>query len=191
MELWSLAALAAAKNNLLILRSLWNFANKFKCGCHCRKKIPFNRNLIKNRRVFVFVTLRAMKAASWISASAGVLLLASHLLPVPQNGDLAGMPPLCPFKALTNVPCPGCGLTRSLVLFAHGDWAQSVNFHPLGPMVYLALWLTLIAGVLSIYRQPKPISPQLFIFAGSTFAVSLLILWVVRLAGTIPFPAHF
>jgi len=132
-----------------------------------------------------------MRIAIGLPGIAGVLLLFAHLLPVPQNGQLAGIPPLCPFKVLTDIPCPGCGLTRSLVLFAHGDWTQAIAFHPLGPMVYLALWLTLIAGVLSMYRKPKPISPRFLIFAGSTFISALLILWVIRLTGIVPFPAHF
>lgn len=134
---------------------------------------------------------RAAKAALLVSAAAGVLLLAAHILPVPQNGNLAGIPTICPFKVLTTIPCPGCGLTRSLVLFAHGDWAQAINFHPLGPIIYALLWLALLSGVLQLRDKPLVVSPRMMIFAGSTFSAALLILWLVRLIGIIPFPAHF
>ena len=132
-----------------------------------------------------------MRIAIGLPAAAGVLLLLAHLLPVPQNGQLAGIPTICPFKVLTTIPCPGCGLTRALVLFAHGDWAQAIAFHPLAPIFYAALWLALIAGVLQMQKTPPSISPRFFVLAGSSFAASLLILWVARLTGIIPFPANF
>jgi len=60
---------------------------------------------------------------------------------VPPAWAAAG-PPLCPFRLLTGLPCPGCGLSRSLVSLLHGDLAAAVFFHPLGPVaagVLLAL----------------------------------------------------
>jgi hypothetical protein len=43
---------------------------------------------------------------------------------------------LCPFKALTGFPCPGCGITKSLVFLYRGDVATSVHYHLLGiPLV--------------------------------------------------------
>jgi hypothetical protein len=42
---------------------------------------------------------------------------------------------LCPFKMLTGFPCPGCGITKSLVYFYQGDLYKSVSYHILGPFV--------------------------------------------------------
>ena len=122
---------------------------------------------------------------------AALALLCAHLLPVPQDGNLAGIPSICPFKNVTGIPCPGCGLTRSVVLFAHGDWSHSIAFHPLGPIIYLCFWLVLIMGVFWLRRKPPAISQRWLLIGGSTFAASLLILWIVRLSGVLPFPAHF
>jgi hypothetical protein len=41
-------------------------------------------------------------------------------------------PQLCIFKLMSGLPCPGCGLTRSVVLLMHGDVAGSLYYHPLG-----------------------------------------------------------
>jgi hypothetical protein len=57
-------------------------------------------------------------------------LLAAALVPV---GWLEAAPLLCPFRLLTGLPCPGCGLTRSVVALAHADLTAAVHLHPLGP----------------------------------------------------------
>lgn len=125
------------------------------------------------------------------SSLAGIVLLLAHLLPPPQDGNLAGLPTLCPLKNLTSLPCPGCGITRSMVLFAHGDWAQAISFHPLGPVVYLLFWMAFIFGLRSIKQKEQRIPSRFLIYTGGTLSAALLIVWVVRLTGIIPFPAHF
>ena len=42
---------------------------------------------------------------------------------------------LCPFKMITGFPCPGCGITKSLVYFYQGDFYKSISYHILGPFV--------------------------------------------------------
>ena len=61
-------------------------------------------------------------------------------------------PPLCPFLALTGIPCPLCGTTRAWDATLHGDLTTALRFHPLAPIA-LPLWilatmaLTLSGGV--------------------------------------------
>lgn len=43
---------------------------------------------------------------------------------------------LCWFKAWTGLPCPGCGLTRSIASLAHLELAKSVRYHPFGPLFF-------------------------------------------------------
>jgi len=51
---------------------------------------------------------------------------------------------LCPFKMLTGFPCPGCGITKSLVFFYEGDIYKSLSYHILGPFVVAFALLTII-----------------------------------------------
>ena len=53
------------------------------------------------------------------------------------NGDnhLETDQSLCPFKMVTGFPCPGCGITKSLVYFYQGDLYKSLSYHLLGPFV--------------------------------------------------------
>jgi Protein of unknown function (DUF2752) len=56
-------------------------------------------------------------------------------------------PPLtCPFRALTGIPCPLCGMTRAVVAAAHGHLLESLRFNPAGILVVL-LAIALLAGL--------------------------------------------
>ena len=48
-----------------------------------------------------------------------------------------GLP--CVFHRVTGLPCPGCGLTRSILALLRGHVAQSFALHPFGPPLLLAL----------------------------------------------------
>ncbi|MBD0267652.1 MAG: DUF2752 domain-containing protein [Cyanobacteria bacterium Co-bin8] len=52
----------------------------------------------------------------------------------------------CPFRSLTGIPCPTCGMTRSFMAVARGDLVQALSYHLFGP----ALFLMLLAAVLHI-----------------------------------------
>jgi len=54
---------------------------------------------------------------------------------------------LCLIKQVTNVPCPSCGTTRSVLALVDGDFASSLQWNPLGwlvgtMMLITPLWIT-------------------------------------------------
>jgi hypothetical protein len=49
------------------------------------------------------------------------------------------MPETCWSRSVFHVKCPGCGLTRSLVYLAHGDWRASWEMHRVGFVMALAI----------------------------------------------------
>jgi hypothetical protein len=69
-----------------------------------------------------------------------VITLVIPLLLMFQNGNhhLETDQSFCPFKMLTGFPCPGCGITKSLVYFYEGDIYKSLSYHILGPFVILS-----------------------------------------------------
>lgn len=64
-----------------------------------------------------------------------------------QHGHLETAQSLCPLKMLSGFPCPGCGITKSLVYCYEGDLQKSLYYHILGPFVILFCIVTI--GVLS------------------------------------------
>jgi|GEM_PF-6576673 len=78
-----------------------------------------------------------------VTALLAILILAS----LPSDG-LTGS--VCPFKHLTGIDGPACGLTRSISSGLHFHLAKSLAYHPLG----LPVLLYLLAVVW--YNRPDP-----------------------------------
>ncbi len=47
------------------------------------------------------------------------------------------VPELCTYHRLTGYDCPGCGMTRSFISMAHGQWQQAWHYHPFGSILFL------------------------------------------------------
>src|SRR6266850_5142624 len=77
---------------------------------------PFFRD-VSNRRVIATLI--------WLTiAAAGVYL---YIFEPGKSGYF----PLCPFRALTGLNCPGCGTTRSLHQLLHGNRTDAFKLNPL------------------------------------------------------------
>ncbi len=76
-------------------------------------------------------------------AWAGLLLRASQdrvfFFGIPVGG-------VCLFRQITGLPCPACGMTRSIVLTLHGHAATALRLNLAGPLWVLAV--VSIAGAL-------------------------------------------
>lgn len=93
---------------------------------------------------------------------------------------------LCPFRAVTGLPCPGCGMTRAFCALGHGDLSGAFGYNALAPFVFAAallLWAHSLATVLKFdsaraaLERLKPTQRA----AGFMLAVTLA-WWVVRLS---------
>lgn len=94
--------------------------------------------------------------------AAGVILFAWH----------------CPFRALTGIPCPGCGMTRAMRCLLVGNLAQSLAWHP---MAVPTLVSGLTWGALMLAGKKKAAWTVLMIWAGLMLAC-----WLIRLLLVFP-----
>jgi hypothetical protein len=60
---------------------------------------------------------------------AALLVAGAVVLP---RSVLRDSPVICPFRLVTGLPCPACGLTRSWQAAAHLRLIESLGYHPLG-----------------------------------------------------------
>jgi len=120
-------------------------------------------------------TAAALRAAV-VGGIATAVVTAAHLLTLPRL-------PLCAFKAWTGLPCPGCGMTRSVFRFAQGDLWTSFRFHPLGVAGATLALSVLAGGVIGAVTGRDPVWPRVA-RRGSAIALAfvfgLIGLWVVR-----------
>lgn len=85
--------------------------------------------------------------AEWVAAGGVVALTAAAILP---DSRIDSGPVICPFRRLTGLPCPGCGLTRSWVHLMHGDAPAAFAVHWFGPL-FAAFFVVL--AVVSVQRR--------------------------------------
>lgn len=99
-----------------------------------------------------------------------------------QGEDFSSGPILCPFRLVTGLPCPFCGMTRSLLALGQGDLGASVRLHPLGPLL-------LVLAVLGLWRFGRAAARKVPVHlprgALGIGAAVLAIAWLVQL---VPLP---
>jgi hypothetical protein len=89
---------------------------------------------------------------------------------------------VCPFRRLTGLPCPLCGMTRALCAIGHGHFRSAVELNAVSPMVFALflgglVWST---GELGGWSPPRSGFSQAKVFAG--LLSLLLVNWVWLLA---------
>jgi hypothetical protein len=83
---------------------------------------------------------------------------------------------ICPFKMLTGFPCPGCGITKSLVFLYAGDFVKSIYYHLFGPLTFLSCIAAIFVLSLELitkkeYFQNILFNKKIAYVLGSTLAV--------------------
>ena len=130
------------------------------------------RPLLRRRRI----------SGAEVVAVGGVAAVGTSFLLSPEH--IEDGPVLCPFRALTGLPCPGCGLTRSWVYAAHGWWRESFASNPFGLVVVAAVVLLAVVVVARRVRRTPP--PSIDQALRHPVAIAVGAVWlvyaVVRLA---------
>lgn len=86
-----------------------------------------------------------------------VVLCAAVLSATPTEVSFFGfeVPVLCGFRRLTGFGCPGCGLTRSFVLLAHGQLLDAFRVNPIGPPTFLLVASQVPWRAWRLYRRAR------------------------------------
>lgn len=111
--------------------------------------------------------------------------LSTAALGVVALGPLARVDPsrpglvLCPFRLLTGLPCPFCGVTRSLMALGQGHVSLSLHLSLLGPIVLAAALVLLVVTGRARWRRAPVAWPPGFLGLGAALVV---VSWAYQLS---------
>jgi len=62
---------------------------------------------------------------------------------------------LCPFRALTGLPCPGCGMTRAFCALSSGRFDEALSWNRGAPALYTLFWLWTAAALAYAFKSAR------------------------------------
>ncbi len=98
------------------------------------------------------------------------------------------LPMRCPLHQTIGMKCSLCGLTRSICLFAHGEFSQSFKLHPIGPAVFAFIVWQIPYRMWAIFIHPRQVNRKLVTVNAVVFAIllaAIFINWVIYLGGLV------
>jgi hypothetical protein len=101
----------------------------------------------------------------------------------------SGFFPLCPFRALTGLNCPGCGTTRCLHQLLHGNIVAAFKLNPLFVVALpFLLWALARFTNAAIVNRPPAMTAMNPRYVWSIVAL-IVSFWIFRNTSLYPFPS--
>lgn len=91
------------------------------------------------------------------------------------------LPHLCMSRSMFGVTCPGCGLTRSFVHLAHGDWQASWRAHRLGWLMAAVVLFQLPYRAWMLAGRRDALPPRVVQLFAAIVVALLIINWGLSL----------
>jgi len=113
---------------------------------------------------------------------AGVLTVSFVLPALRSRHAWVNIP--CIFYTLTHVPCLLCGMTRSFVFTAHGNFSAAFNMHLLGPALFFSVALCgvyMATSLVSGYRLRWTLAPGARRAVFWSVLVVFIVCWIIKL----------
>jgi hypothetical protein len=99
---------------------------------------------------------RPLSASAWRVRAIKLGLVASPVVAAYfYSHTQYSSPFFCPIKALTGIPCPGCGMTRSFIAIAQGNLQGAVAYHLFGIPLFLGLLIATVHLSLELITQRR------------------------------------
>ena len=91
---------------------------------------------------------------------------------------------ICLIKNMTNIPCPSCGTTRSVLSLLNGNFSQALHLNPMGfivasIMILSPIWIVIdfarsSSSLFNFYRKAE------FYLIKAKYSVPLIVLLIIN-----------
>lgn len=88
--------------------------------------------------------------------------------------DIISIP--CLFKTISNLPCPGCGMTRAFKCILKFDLVESFSYNILGIPLFLFLCASFVSLVFDIIRNENSFENKLIKFLEKYYIIIIVLL---------------
>jgi hypothetical protein len=136
--------------------------------------------------------LRQSRERQWFMlVLAIVVIAAAFILRFGQGSGLrlpwtgVTLPPLCTSRLLFGIECPGCGLTRSFVALASGDFVAAWHYNRVGWLLALAVLAQIPYRVWRLRQLSQGIVAESKwpVWFGGILIAALVINWGLKVLG--------
>jgi hypothetical protein len=92
---------------------------------------------------------------SFLGLSVLVALSFFHYASIPPSGKIISILGfvVCPFRLITGIPCPGCGMTHAFLSIIQGNIRDAASFNPFSFFIIFILVISLFPDAY-IKKQP-------------------------------------
>jgi hypothetical protein len=112
----------------------------------------------------------------------GAIIISAPILLLYYNSCIEEKESLCPIMRCLNIPCPGCGLTKSLVCLIKGDLYSSISYHPFGIIIEIITICVLLFSIKDIIYKSNTTDKLLnHPLLWKILAIFFFIFYVIRL----------
>ncbi|GIW46929.1 MAG: hypothetical protein KatS3mg078_0806 [Deltaproteobacteria bacterium] len=114
----------------------------------------------------------------YLSFSSVILLLwliasfTIHVFGVSKDAIGEIIPVFCPFRLLTGVSCPGCGMTRAFIALAEFDVSLAIKLNPFSVPLFLYF-------VASTFKLRIPLSGSIRFYLSVVLIVVIISWWLL------------
>jgi hypothetical protein len=91
---------------------------------------------------------------------------------------------VCLIKKVTNIPCPSCGSTRSLISLTQGNFFEAFYLNPFGYLIAVGLLMTPIWVIMDVTTRSNTLLNSYILFEAQLknpkLAIPLILLTIIN-----------
>ena len=112
----------------------------------------------------------------------GLVAIAIYTTVSAKSPDEVSLIP-CIFHSVTDVPCPGCGMTRACLSLSHGQFTEAWRYHPFSYIIVgLAIAIAIFpAKMTEVWTRQSLKTRNTITIIGITMCLSVWIFKIINL----------